>query len=181
MKASLGVTVISSHTGSPRIVTDAKEEAHREARFWTQGDLEYYITHAPRDVPWNYSDNVLARFLPAARRRKKSERDQDWYVHADARERWADAVDYAQAAARENPNLTMHVCAVVEDGDVLLLALCKGQSALRATRDAVRGHQWIDGWNNPHWEGDWFDTDPPRVKRMLLLAGKNRLAAGGIV
>jgi len=181
MKATLGVTVISSRATSPRIVTDATEEGQAEARDWIRDDLEYYIVFAPKRLPWNYGAVTLARFLPAAKRRKKSERDEEWFVHADKRERWTDAVDYLQAAARENPDLVMHLCATVEGGDVLLLALCARWTALRATRDATRGAKWIDGWGNAHWAEDWFDSDPARVTKLLLLAGKNRLAGGGVV
>jgi len=181
MKTSLGVTVISSRSTSPRIVTDAGEEGVQEARAWVRDDLEYYIVYAPRTLVWNFGNDVLARFLPAAKRRKKSERDEEWFVWADGRDRWADAVDYAQAAARENPELVMHIVAVVEGGDVLLLALTAGWTALRATRDATRGAQWKDGWGNSHWETDWYDYDPARVQKLCLIAKKNRLASGGIV
>lgn len=181
MNTSLGVTVISSHTGSPRIMTDAKEEGEAAARAWTSGSWELYIVYAPRTLCWNYGDDVLARFLPAARRRRKAERSEDWFVHEGARDRWKDAVDYAQAAARDNDDLCIHLCATVEGGDVLLLGFTKGKSVVEATRDATRGAKWIDGWNNAHWAEDWFDSDKPRVRKMLLLAGKNRLSAGGIV
>jgi predicted SnoaL-like aldol condensation-catalyzing enzyme len=181
MKPSLGVTVISSRSTSPRIVTDAGEEGVQEARAWVRNQLEYYIVYAPRTLPWNYGTEALARFLPAAKRRKKAERDEEWFIHEHERDRWADAVDYAQAAARENPELVMHIVAVVEGGDVLLLALAKGWTAVRATRDATRGARWTDGWGNNHWETDWYDYDPPRVVKLCLIAKKNRLASGGIV
>jgi hypothetical protein len=181
MRASLGVTVISSKATSPRIVTTADEEGQAEARAWVRNDLEYYIVYAPRTLPWNFGDDVLARFLPAAKRRKKAERDEEWFIHEDGRDRWADVVDYAQAAARENPGLVMHICAVVEGGDVLLFALAQGWTACRATRVATRGARWKDGWGNAHWENAWYDSDEPRVTKLCLIAKKNRLAAGGTV
>lgn len=179
MQTSLGVTVISSRATSPRIVTDAREEGEGDARLWVQSDLELYIVYAPKTLCWNYGDEVLARFLPKARRRRKAERNEEWFVHDDGRERWIDAVDYMQAAARENPDLVMHLCASLPDGDTLLLALCKGWTALRATRDSTRGARWVDGWNNAHWDEPWLDSDPYRVTKLCLLAGKNRLASGG--
>ena len=159
---------------------DAQEEGEREARAWCDGNWEYYIVAAPKSLAWNYGDDVLARFVPWPRRRLKRERDEEWFVHEDARERWADAVDYLQAAARENPDLVMHLCAAVEGGDTLLLALCKGWTALRATRDATRGAKWRDGWGNAHWDEPWYDSDPYRVRKMCLIAKKNRLASGGV-
>lgn len=181
MKTSIGVTVISSKSGSPRIVMDAHEEGDKEAKAWTDGNWELYVVYAPRTLLWNYGTEVMARFLPDSRRRLKRERDEEWFIHGSGRDRWADAVDYAQAAARENPDLCMHVCAVVEGGDVLLLALMKGLDALRVTRDATQGSHWTDGWGNRHFEGSWYDSDIYRVRRMLLAAGKNRLASGGTV
>jgi hypothetical protein len=160
---------------------DVQEEGEREARAWVDDDREFYIVYAPKSLCWNFGDDALARFLPAAKRRKKAERDEEWFVHADARDRWTDAVDYAQAAARENPELCIHLCAVVEGGDVLLLAFTKSWTALRATRRATRGAQWKDGWGNAHYAESWYDYDDFRVTKMLRMAGKNRLASGGIV
>ena len=90
-------------------------------------------------------------------------------------------LDYAIAFAKENPDLVVHVVASHPTGDALMLALRKGCQVATTSRDATRGPLFNKGGTMEHYEVEWLDTDPIRVRLLLERAGQHRLAKGGKV
>lgn len=166
---------------SPRIVKTAGEEAAADANAWTTGDQTYYVCYAPARSPWLYSDETIARWPLPGTKRKKSNREEDWFVFETTGERWTDVLDYAIAFAKENPTLVVHIVATHPTGDVLMLALQNRCKVAKTTQAATQGPLHNKGGTLEHYEVDWLDTDPIRVRLLLERAQQSRLSKGGLV